>query len=106
MCDVGDVGCCECGMWGCEMLGMWDVGDVGCSGGGMFGMWDVGDVGCSVCGMWDVGCLPGCGILIYKVPGNTILIKLSHKVLYPFKTPQRLSNYIHLNNNNCLSRKN
>ena len=121
MCDVGDVGCCECGMWGCEMLGMWDVGDVGCwgcgmfgrwdvrevgcSGGGMFGMWDVGDVGCSVCGMWDVGCLPGCGMLIYKMPGNTILIKLSHKVLYPFKTPQILSNYIHLNNNNCLSRK-
>ena len=23
------------------MLGMWDVGDVGCSGSGMFGMWDV-----------------------------------------------------------------
>ena len=103
MCDVGDVGCCECGMWGCEMLGMWDVGDVGC---GMFGRWDVWDVGCSVCGIRDVGCLPECGILIYKVPGNTILIKLSHKVLYPFKTPQRLSNYIHLNNNNCLSRKN
>ena len=38
------------------MLGMWDVGDVGCWGCGMFGMWDVRDVGCSGCGMWDVGC--------------------------------------------------
>ena len=40
------------------MFGMWDVRDVGCSGGGMFGMWDVRDVGCSACGMfgmWDVG---------------------------------------------------
>ena len=56
MCDVGDVGCCEFGMWGREMLGMWDVGDVGC---GMFGRWDVWDVGCWGCGMfgmWDKGC--------------------------------------------------
>ena len=44
---------------------MWDVGDVGCLGGGM---WDVGDVGCLGGGMWDVGCLPGCGMLIYKTP--------------------------------------
>ena len=36
------------------MLGMWDVGDVGCSRCGMFRMWDVPDVGCSGCGMWDV----------------------------------------------------
>ena len=49
------------------MLGMWDVGDVGCWGCGMFGMWDVRDVGCSGCGMWDVECLPGCGMLIYKM---------------------------------------
>ena len=52
MWDVGDVGC-----WGCGMLGMWDVGDVGCSGCGMFGMWDVRDVGCAGCGMfgmWDI----------------------------------------------------
>ena len=53
------------------MLEMWDVRDVGCSGCGMFGMWDVWDVGCSGCGMfgmWDVGCLLGCGMLIYKIP--------------------------------------
>ena len=59
---IGDVEC-----WGCSesgMLGMWDVGDVGCWGCGMLGMWDVRDVGC---GMWDVGCLPGCGMLIYKM---------------------------------------
>ena len=52
------------------MLGMWDVGDVGCSGCGMFEMWDARDVGCSGCEMWDVGCLPGCGMVIYKMPGN------------------------------------
>ena len=60
MWDVGDVGC-----WRCGMLEMWDAGDVGC---GMFGMWDVRDVGCLGCGMWDVGCLLGCGMLIYKMP--------------------------------------
>ena len=62
MWNVGDVGCSRCGM-----LGMWDVGDVGCSRCGMFEMWDVGDVGCSGCGMFgmwdvrDVGC-SGCGM--------------------------------------------
>ena len=48
------------GKWhigGCGMLGMWDVGDVGCWGCGMFGMWDVWDVGC---GMWDVCRDVGC----------------------------------------------
>ena len=81
MWDVGDVGCWRCGMlemWdvagvgcsGCGMLEMWDVRDVVCSGCGMFGMWDVRDVGCSGCGMWDVGCLLGCGMLIYKMPCN------------------------------------
>ena len=62
MWDVGDVGCSGGGMFG-----MWDVREVGCSGGGMFGRWDVQDVGCSGCGMfgmWDVGC----GMLIYKMP--------------------------------------
>ena len=63
MWDVGDVGCSGCGM-----CGMWDVRDVGCAGCGMFGMWDVRDVGCLGSGMWDVGCLPGCGMLIYKMP--------------------------------------
>ena len=37
---------------------MWDVGDVGCSGCGILGMWDVR----------DVRFLPGCGMLIYKMP--------------------------------------
>ena len=45
------------------MLGMWDCGDEGCWGCGMFGIWDVG----------DVGCLPGCGMLIYKMPPLKIL---------------------------------
>ena len=66
MWDVGDVGC-----WGCEMFRMWDVGDVLYSGGGMFGRWDVQEVessGCGMLGMWDVGCLPACGVLIYKMP--------------------------------------
>ena len=67
LCDVGDVGCLEFGM-----LRMWNVWDVGCWGCKMFVMWDIGDVecwdmGCSGCGMWDVGCLPGCGMLIYKM---------------------------------------
>ena len=48
------------------MVGMWDVRDMGCSGCGMLGMWDVRDVRCSGCGMWDVECLLGCGMLIYK----------------------------------------
>ena len=68
MWDVGDVGCSRCGMFG-----IWDVQDVRCSGCGMCGMWDVRDAGCSGCGMFgmwdvcrDVGCLPGCRMLIYK----------------------------------------
>ena len=44
----------EVAYWGCGMLGMWDVGDVGC--------WE-----CGMFGMWDLGCLPGCGMLIYKM---------------------------------------
>ena len=54
------------GCWGCG-----NVGDVGYWVCGMLGMWDVRDVGCWRCGMfgmWDVGCLPGCGMLIYKMP--------------------------------------
>ena len=53
------------------MFWMWDVRDVECSGCAMSGIWDVGDVGCSGCGMRDVGCLPGCGILIYKMPDKS-----------------------------------
>ena len=44
----------EC--WVCEILGMWNVGDVGylgCEmlGMGLLGMWDIGDVECSRCGI-------------------------------------------------------
>ena len=52
------------------MFGMWDVQDVGCAECGVLGMCDVEDVECSGCGMWDVGCLPGCGMLIYKMPAE------------------------------------
>ena len=60
----------EC--WGCGVFRMWDVvdwvvRDVGCSGCGIFGMWDVRDVECLGCEMWEVGCLPGFGMLIYKM---------------------------------------
>ena len=63
MWDIRDVGCSGCGM-----LGMWNVRDAECSGCGMFRMWDIWGVGCSGCGMWDVGCLPGCRMLISKMP--------------------------------------
>ena len=77
MWNVGDVRYSGCGMFEmrnvrgvrcsrCGMFGMWDVWDVECWGCGMFGMWDVQDVRCWRCGMWDVGCLPGCGMLIYN----------------------------------------
>ena len=78
MWDVWNVRCL-----GCVMLRMWDVWDVGRSDCGMFGMlgmlgiWDVEDVECSRCGMfgmWDVRCLPGCGMLIYKMPWQTALL--------------------------------
>ena len=35
MCDVRDVGCWACGMFGMWYVRMWDARDVGC------GMWDV-----------------------------------------------------------------
>ena len=44
-----------------------------CAGFGMFRMWDSRDVGCSGCEMWDVGCLPGCGMLIYKMPVQMVV---------------------------------
>ena len=92
MWDVGDVGCWGCGMfgmwdvgdvgcWGCGMLKKWDVRDVGFSGFGMFGMWDVWNVGCSGCEMWDLGCLPGCGMLIYKMPRNINLNILGNHIV-------------------------
>ena len=71
MWDVGNMGCSGCGIfrvW--DVRGVRDVGcsDVGCLGCGTFGMWDVRDKECSGCGMlemWefgDVG-LWGCGML-------------------------------------------
>ena len=64
------------------MCGMWDVGDVGCSGCGMFGKWDVGDVGCL-----------GCGMLIYKMPSSKAVmfrsiyyLPLKPMIETPFKT--------------------
>ena len=64
---VQDVGCCGLGCSGCGMFGLRDVQDVGYSGCGIFGMWDVRDVECLGCEMWEVGCLPGFGMLIYKM---------------------------------------
>ena len=59
---------------------MRDVWDVGCSGYGMFRMQDVWDVGCSGYGMWEVGRLPGCGILIYKMPQHDIIYQVKCSV--------------------------
>ena len=48
------------GIFGCVMIGMWDVRDVECWGCRMFGtwiwkVWDVRCVRCEVFGMWDLG---------------------------------------------------
>ena len=67
MWDVGNVVC-----YGSDILRVWDLGDVRYSGCGIFRMWDVSDVECSGCGMWDVGRLPGCRMLIYKMPHKGI----------------------------------
>ena len=93
MWDVGDVGCLGWGLLG--MCGMWDVGDVGCWGCGMFGMGDLRDAGCMGCRMWDVwdvGCA-GCGMLIYKMPSsNAVMFRsiyylpLKPMIETPFKT--------------------
>ena len=47
----------------------------------MLGMWGVRDVGCSGCGMWDVGCLLGCGMLIYKMPALINITENTRKAL-------------------------
>ena len=67
MWNVGGVGCSGCGMLWIGLFGMWDVRAARCSGCGIFGMWDVRDVECLGCEMWEVGCLPGFGMLIYKM---------------------------------------
>ena len=33
-------------------------------------------MGCAGCGIWDVGCLPGCGMLTYKMPIKVPPLKL------------------------------
>ena len=91
MWDIGDVECCGCekfGIWairdvgclGCGLVGMWDVPDVECSGCEMFGIWNVRNVGSSGCGMWNVGCFPGCGMLIYKMPWQLMAWKTTFKL--------------------------
>ena len=53
MCDVLNIGCL-----GCWMFGMRNVRDVGCLECGLPGMWDVWDVGCLECailGMCNFG---------------------------------------------------
>ena len=59
MFDVGNIGC-----WRCGMFGMQNVGDVTCYGWDMFKMWNMECLGCRMYGMWDtrnVECL-GCGM--------------------------------------------
>ena len=71
MCDVGDVvypRYRRLRIRDVGILGMLDLWDMRCSGCGMYKMWDLWDMGYSGCGMWDVGCLSGCGMLIYKMP--------------------------------------
>ena len=66
--SVWDVGCLGCGLF--AMWDFWNVICLGCglSGCGMFEMYDEPDMGQWECGMWDTGCLPGCRMLIYKMP--------------------------------------
>ena len=52
MWNVRDIVCWQYGMLGCDILGKWNVRDVGCLG----------------CAVWDVECLLGCWMLIYKIP--------------------------------------
>ena len=44
-------------------------------------MWDVWDVGCLKCGMLDVGCLLGCGMLVYQMP-SFIAVKVFKDLHY------------------------
>ena len=81
MWDVQQVGCSRYGM-----LGMWAVRDVGRLGCGMFGMWDVCDVGCLRCGIWDVRCLLGCRMLIYKMPHESNIYIPADAELLSFNT--------------------
>ena len=41
-----------------EILGMWYIGEAGCSG----------CLGCAMFGMCGMGCLPESGVLFYKIP--------------------------------------
>lgn len=46
----------------CGIFDIWEVRDVECLECGMFG-----HVGCLGCQMWDVGCLLGYEMLVYKM---------------------------------------
>ena len=74
------------GCWGCRVFGMWVVWDVGCSGSGMFVMWDVCDLGFLGCGIWDVRCLLGCRMLIYKMPHESNIYIPADAGLLSFNT--------------------
>ena len=52
----------------------------------MFVMWDVGNVGCLRCGMLDVGCLLGCGMMVYQIP-LFIAVKLFKDLLRSLTLP-------------------
>ena len=88
---------------GCGMFGMWDVWEVGGLGCGMFGMWDVGDVRCwryGMLGIWnvrdvqDVGCLPGCGMLIYKMPFDDHIKMVFRKISKTIGLLRKLDNFL------------
>ena len=69
------------------MFGASNVRDVRCLGCRIFRMWNVRDAGCFGCkmfGIWDLGCLPGCGMLIYKMPIN------DYKIYFSLKSPYQL----------------
>ena len=89
MWDVGDMGCSGYGISGCGMFEMCDVQVVECPGCGMLGMWDIQYAGCSRCemlGMWDVRDVRdvGCGMLIYKMPIWCLCYCIYYHIYYCF----------------------
>ena len=64
------------GCLGCGIFEMWNVSLGSLPGFGMLEMQDFGDVKCPGCGMWDVGFLPGSGMIMYKIPFWKLLLML------------------------------